>query len=77
VSEHLGRLEAHELVEAASRRTVESGRSLREELLAEPVLKVVLSEEDIDAALDPVGYLGLAGAFVDRALELYHKEVQE
>jgi 3-carboxy-cis,cis-muconate cycloisomerase len=77
VAEHLGRLEAHDLVEAASRRTVESGRSLREELLAEPALKEVLSEEDIDAALDPVGYLGSAGAFVDRALELYHKEVQE
>ena len=48
---------------------------LREELLAEPVLTEVLSEEDVDAALDPVGYLGSAGAFVDRALELYHKEV--
>jgi 3-carboxy-cis,cis-muconate cycloisomerase len=76
IAEHFGRLEAHDLVEAASRRTVESGRSLREELLAEPVLEEVLSEEDLDAALDPVGYLGSAGAFVDRALALYHKEVQ-
>jgi 3-carboxy-cis,cis-muconate cycloisomerase len=76
VAEHLGRLEAHDLVEAASRRTLESGRSLREELLAEPALREVLSEEDIDAALDPMGYLGSAGAFVDRALELYHSEVQ-
>jgi 3-carboxy-cis,cis-muconate cycloisomerase len=76
VAEHLGRLEAHDLVEAASRRTVESGRSLREELLAEPALKEVLSEEDMEAALDPAGYLGSAGAFVDRTLELYHKEVR-
>jgi 3-carboxy-cis,cis-muconate cycloisomerase len=76
VAEHFGRLEAHDLVEAASRRTLESGRSLRDELLAEPVLKEVLSAEDIDAALDPAGYLGSAGAFVDRALELYRKEVQ-
>ena len=76
IAEHFGRLKAHDLVEAASRRTLESGRSLREELLAEPVLEEVLSEEDIDAALDPAGYLGSAGAFVDRALELYHKEVQ-
>jgi 3-carboxy-cis,cis-muconate cycloisomerase len=75
VAEHLGRLKAHDLVEAASRRTFESGRSLREELLAEPALKEVLSEVDIDAALDPAGYLGSAGAFVDRALELYHREV--
>jgi 3-carboxy-cis,cis-muconate cycloisomerase len=76
VAEHFGRLKAHDLVEAASRRAFESGRSLREELLAEPALKEVLSEEDIDAALDPAGYLGSAGAFVDRALELYRKEVQ-
>jgi 3-carboxy-cis,cis-muconate cycloisomerase len=75
-AERLGRLEAHALVEATSRRTFESGRSLREELLAEPVLKEVLSKEEIDAALDPAGYLGSAGAFVERALELYRKEVQ-
>jgi 3-carboxy-cis,cis-muconate cycloisomerase len=75
VAERLGRLEAHELVEAASQRTLESGRSLREELLAEPVLKEALSAQDIDAALDPAGYLGSAGAFVDRALELYRTEV--
>ena len=76
-AEHLGRLEAHDLVEAAARRTLVSGRSLREELLADPALAEVLSEEDIDAALDLTGYLGSAGAFVDRALELYHKEAQE
>jgi 3-carboxy-cis,cis-muconate cycloisomerase len=76
VAEHLGRLKAHDLVEAAYRRTLESGRSLREELLAEPALKGVLSEEETDAALAPEGYLGSAGAFVDRALELYRKEVQ-
>jgi 3-carboxy-cis,cis-muconate cycloisomerase len=76
VAEHFGRLEAHDLVETASRRALESGSSLREELLADPVLEEVLSEEDIDAALDPAGYLGSAGAFVDRALDLYRKEVQ-
>ena len=76
VAERLGRLEAHDLIEGASKRTFESGSSLRGELLAEPALVKVLSEEDLDAALDPAGYLGSAGAFVDRALELYRKEVQ-
>ena len=76
VAEHFGWLEAHDLVEAASRRTLERGRSLCEELLAEPVLKEVISAQDIDAALDPAGYLGSAEALVDRALELYRKEVQ-
>ena len=71
----LGRLEAHELVKAASHRTLENGSSLREEILAEPALSDVLTPEEIDAALDPRSYLGSSGAFVDRALELYRKEV--
>ena len=74
VADRLGRLEAHELVEAASRRTVERGTPLREELLAEPALREVLSSEEIDAALDPAHYLGSAETFVDRALELYRMQ---
>jgi 3-carboxy-cis,cis-muconate cycloisomerase len=75
VADHLGRLEAHELVEAASRRAADGGKPLREELLTEPVLREQLTTEEIDAALNPAGYLGSAGAFVDRALELYSREV--
>jgi 3-carboxy-cis,cis-muconate cycloisomerase len=74
-AEKLGRLEAHELVEAASQRTFANGSTLREELLAEPALREHLTPEEIDAALDPEHYLGSAGAFIDRALDLYHKEV--
>ena len=73
-AEKLGRGRAHELVQAAARSTYESGRSLREELLAEPDLREALSGEEIDAALAPEGYLGSAGEFVDRALDLYRKE---
>ena len=72
-TEHLGRLEAHDLVEASSHRALESGRSLREELLSEPGLDEVLSEEEIDAALDPARYLGSAVEFVNRALKLYRE----
>lgn len=75
LAERFGRLEAHKLVEAASHRTLESGRSLREELLAEPALREALSPEEIDAALDPACYLGSAQLFVDRALSLYRAEV--
>jgi 3-carboxy-cis,cis-muconate cycloisomerase len=75
VADHLGRLEAHELVEAASRRAADGGKPFREELLTEPVLREQLTTEEIDAALDPAGYLGSAGTFVDRALELYRREV--
>ncbi|MDP8950422.1 MAG: 3-carboxy-cis,cis-muconate cycloisomerase [Actinomycetota bacterium] len=73
-AKRLGRLEAHELVQAAARRTADDGKPFRDELLTEPDLREVLSAEEIDAALDPGGYLGSAGAFVDRALEFYRKE---
>jgi 3-carboxy-cis,cis-muconate cycloisomerase len=72
-AEHLGRLEAHGLVEKASHRALESGKSLREELLSEPRLGEVLSQREIEAALDPAHYLGSAGEFVDRALKRYRE----
>jgi 3-carboxy-cis,cis-muconate cycloisomerase len=75
LAEKFGRLETHELVEAASHRALESGRSLREELLAEPALREALTAEEIDAALEPARYLGSAQLFVDRALSLYRAEV--
>ena len=61
------------LVEEASQRSLENGKPLREELLSEPGLGEILSEEEIDAALDPAHYLGSAGEFVDRALKLYRE----
>jgi 3-carboxy-cis,cis-muconate cycloisomerase len=75
VSDRLGRMEAHELVGAAARRAADGGKPFREELLAEPLLRERLSAEEIDAALDPAGYLGSAGTFIDRAMALYRKEV--
>ena len=59
---------------AVARRAVDGPRSFREELLGDDEIREVLSEEEIDAALDPAGYLGSAGTFVDRALALYRKE---
>ena len=73
-SEKLGRLKAHDLVEAACRRALADEKHLREELLQDRRIREALSEGEIDAALDPAGYLGSAGAFVDRALELYREE---
>ncbi len=73
-SASLGRLTAHDLVEAACRRALDNGEHLRAELLRDGRIREALSEEEIDAALDPAGYLGSAGTFVDRALELYRAE---
>jgi 3-carboxy-cis,cis-muconate cycloisomerase len=73
LAQRIGRPEAHRLVEEASRRAVEGGRGLRDELLEDPGVSGELSAEEIDRALDPMGYLGSAEAFVDRALERYRK----
>jgi 3-carboxy-cis,cis-muconate cycloisomerase len=74
VAERLGRLKAHDLVQAVARRAADGERPFREELLGDGEIREVLSEEEIDATLDPAGYLGSAGPFVDRALALYRKE---
>lgn len=74
-AEKLGRQEAHELVEAVARRTSDGGGTFREELLGEPGLREALSGDEVDEALDPAGYLGSAGVFVDRALDFYRKEI--
>jgi 3-carboxy-cis,cis-muconate cycloisomerase len=55
-AERLGRLKAHDLVQAACHRALDRGGHLREELLEDPEICEVLSPEEIDAALDPAGY---------------------
>lgn len=76
-AEKLGRLKAHDLVQAACHRALKQRKSLREELADEPALLEVLTTEEIDAALDPAGYLGSAKEFVDRALKLYREEMSK
>jgi 3-carboxy-cis,cis-muconate cycloisomerase len=75
VADRLGRMEAHEVVGAAARRAADGGKPFREELLAEQALRGRLSAGEIDAALDPSGYLGSAATFIDRALALYREEI--
>ncbi|MBQ1023462.1 3-carboxy-cis,cis-muconate cycloisomerase [Micromonospora sp. C95] len=64
----LGRAAAHDLVRRAAARP-----DFRAGLLAEADLRAHLSEADVDAALDPAGWLGSAGQLIDRALDL-HRE---
>ena len=74
MAERVGRLEAHRLVAAASRRAIATGRGLREELLDDAEIRTQLSAEEIDRTLDPARYLGSAEAFVDRALAWYGEQ---
>lgn len=74
-AQKLGRLKAHDLVKAACHRALHEDKPLRQVLLEDTALSEVLSEKEIEAALDPANYVGSAGEFVDRALKLYRKGV--
>jgi 3-carboxy-cis,cis-muconate cycloisomerase len=71
LADALGRLPAHHLVTELSEQAARTGRPLREILAEDSRITAVLPVADIDAALDPAGYLGVAGEFVDRALADY------
>ena len=72
----LGRSAAHDLVARASADAAAVGGTLRESLLGEPELAsrvhgAGITGAQIDAALDPAGYLGSAAAFTDAALDAH------
>lgn len=69
----LGRLEAHHLVEAASKRALAADRPLAEALAADPQVAALLPPAEIQRLLTPDNYLGAAGAFVDRALAAHEQ----
>lgn len=70
---HLGKSEAHTLVQAVCEKVVASGVDLRQATIAEPRIRSYLSPEEIDHTLDPGSYLGSTDIFIDRALASYHQ----
>ena len=68
LAETLGWWPAQELVQAAARRALETGGTLREALLAAPAVTAALGDDGLDAALEPESYLCAAGPLVDRAI---------
>jgi 3-carboxy-cis,cis-muconate cycloisomerase len=72
----LGGVQAHDLVAEAGQRALSAGLPLRDVLLAVPKLEsrlasVGITAEQIEAALEPAGYLGAAEAFTTAALEAH------
>ena len=70
---HLGRPEAQQVVQAACNRALSTSSTLSQAALEDPQSRVVLTSEAIQRALDPAGYSGSAGAFIDRALDAYRQ----
>ncbi len=74
----LGGPQAHDLVATAAARSTSSGLPLSDVLLAAPELEERLKEagitaDQIEAALDPAGYLGSSGDFITAALEAHER----
>jgi 3-carboxy-cis,cis-muconate cycloisomerase len=73
----LGRPRAHDVVAGAAARAVTSGLPLRDVLLAAPeVEQTGVSAGQIDAALNPAGYLGASEAFITAALHAHDQQAQ-
>ena len=64
----LGRLPAHDLVQAAAKRALAEKRALKDILAADPQVTKHLPPADLARLFDPRQYLGSAHAMIDRAL---------
>jgi 3-carboxy-cis,cis-muconate cycloisomerase len=74
----LGGPRAHDVVATAAAKAVSSGLPLRDVLLADPEITATnVRAEQIEEALDPVGYLGSAGEFVAAALRVHETAVHD
>jgi 3-carboxy-cis,cis-muconate cycloisomerase len=67
----LGRGVAHEAIERAAHEAGKFGRPFGEVLAEDEAVREHVAPAQIDELLEPTGYLGSAGALVDRALEAH------
>jgi 3-carboxy-cis,cis-muconate cycloisomerase len=72
---HLGKQQAHHVVQAACERAVREGTDLGTIAYADARISSALAPDRIATALDPAGYLGSADLFVDRALAAFRSTV--
>lgn len=72
----MGRLAAHDAVTECCRRAVAGEGDLSDLLAQDPLVGKYLDREAIRELLDPAGYLGGAGVFVERALSVHREELE-
>ncbi|MBU0685414.1 MAG: adenylosuccinate lyase [Thermoplasmatota archaeon] len=70
VGKGMGRQEAHELIRKCSMESQHACEDFKSYLMANKDVRALLSEKEIDAALDPRAYLGSTGETVDHILKL-------
>lgn len=73
LARHMGRFEAYHLVQEACNRVIDGKEDLYRVVIENERIRAVLSQAEIEQALDPGTYLGSIDAFIDRAIATYHK----
>ncbi len=74
---HVGKSDAHHIVETASRTAIAENRHLAEVASQDSAITVHLSPAQIDTALNPDGYLGTTDQTIDHALAKAQAEQEE
>jgi len=65
---HIGKAEAHRVIEAASRKTIAENKHLRDVLAVDPDVTRHFTPAELNRLFDPMGYTGAAGLFIDRVV---------
>jgi 3-carboxy-cis,cis-muconate cycloisomerase len=68
----LGKHAAHQLVEAATKRSLAEARPLREVLASEPQVAASLTPQQLEALFAADSWRGMADTWIDRVLAVYH-----
>ena len=68
LSEKVGKSEAHHIVEAASRRAIETRRHLHEVLAEDTRVTTHIDADRLKGLFDPMAYQGVAQTLIDRLL---------
>jgi 3-carboxy-cis,cis-muconate cycloisomerase len=68
LAEKTGKSEAHSIVEAASRKAIESKQHLRDILGKDPRVTAHLSADKLKSLFEPMSYQGVSQSLIDRLL---------
>ena len=69
LAEKIGKLDAHHLVEVASKKAVAEKKALREVLTQDPKVTAHLSADKIRQLFEPTAYQGVSQSLIDRLLD--------
>ena len=77
LGERIDRVMARAMVDAAVSTAAATGRPFKDVLAEDSAITTYLHPQELAAALEPSGYLGVADRLVDRALAAYRAEKGE